>query len=132
MTTTLPPLAHLCQRCSVLEFYDSDIPRALEEHPGLFRLKLDYFLLDILPNLSCLAESSYGGCDFCSILKNAIRRFGQDSFDQVLVSIFYQWHRPDESRLAVRLRSLVAELLWIGYDEKGTSIPKLKIIQALS
>ncbi|KAI2773692.1 HET-domain-containing protein [Daldinia loculata] len=119
MTTTLPPLAHLCQRCSVLEFYDSDIPRALEGHPGLFRLKLDYFLLDSLPDLSCLAESAYDGCDFCSILKNAIRRFAQDSFDQVLVSIFYQWHRPDESRLAVRLRSLVAELLWIGYDEKG-------------
>ncbi|KAI0853904.1 HET-domain-containing protein [Daldinia vernicosa] len=121
MTTTLPPLAHLCQRCSVLEFYDSDVPRALGEHPGLFRLKLDYFLLDSLPDLPCLAESAYNGCDFCSILKNAILKYSRGSFDQVLAYVFYQWRRPGEGEggPAMKLQSLVAELLWIGYDENG-------------
>ncbi|KAI1476512.1 HET-domain-containing protein [Daldinia eschscholtzii] len=133
MTTTLPPLANLCERCSVLEFHDSDVPGAYaarsgtgetclaapEEHPDLFSLKLDYFVLDSLPGLSCLAESARSGCDFCAIMKNAIEKYAQKYFDQVMVHIFYQWYRPDEDRPVVRLRSLVTELLWIGHDKDG-------------
>ncbi|KAI1799164.1 HET-domain-containing protein [Daldinia bambusicola] len=136
MTMTLPPLANLCQQCSVLEFHDSDVPGAYavrsetgeiclaapEQHPDQFSLKLDYFVLDSLPGLPCLADSARSGCDFCSILKNAIERHAQDAFDQVLVHLFYQWYRPHEDEPPVRLRSLIAELLWIGYDEDGNHL----------
>ncbi|KAI1471764.1 HET-domain-containing protein [Daldinia caldariorum] len=136
MTTTLPPLANLCRQCSVLELDDSDVPGAYaarsdtgevclaapEQHPDQFSLKLDYFVLDSLPGLPCLAQSACGGCDFCAIVKSAIERHARGSFDQVLVYLFFQWYRPCEDEPPVRLRSLIAELLWIGYDEDGNHL----------
>ncbi|OTB01025.1 hypothetical protein M426DRAFT_224658 [Hypoxylon sp. CI-4A] len=141
MTTTLPPLATLCERCQVLQFNDSKWPGAykagsksdgeylevLGGQPNPYRLKLDYFVLDSVPSLPWLSDAAQNGCTFCSMLKEAILRFAKPSFDQVFVSLFYQWYpfnEIEEGGQGIGLKSLVAQLLWIGYDEKGDHLSR--------
>ncbi|KAI1389007.1 HET-domain-containing protein [Hypoxylon trugodes] len=133
---TLPPIANLCERCCVLEFDDSTWPGAYQAGSGSkgthlriskkhrnYRFKLDYFLLDSAPEFPWLSDTADKGCDFCVILKKVVGRYVRDCFDELTVSLFYEWYRGDDSMEldggSFGLKSLVAELLWIGLDEKG-------------
>ncbi|KAI0098600.1 HET-domain-containing protein [Hypoxylon sp. NC0597] len=134
MTTTIPPLAKLCERCRVLEFDDSAWPGARQagsEGEGYYlelakesadRFKLDYFLLDSLPELPWLSDAANDGCGFCAVLKKAVQKYARGCFDEVLVSLFYQWYpfnNLGDGRRSIGLKSLLAQVLWIGYDENG-------------
>ncbi|OTA95173.1 hypothetical protein M434DRAFT_394070 [Hypoxylon sp. CO27-5] len=135
MTTTIPPLAKLCERCRVLEFDDSawlGAHQAGSEEEGYYlevakgftdRFKLDYFLLDSLPELPWLTDTANNdGCDFCVVLKKAIQKYARGCFNEVLVSLYYQWYpfnSREDGRPSIGLKSLLAQVLWIGYDENG-------------
>lgn len=146
MTTTLPPLANLCESCEVLDLDDSAWPGDIEGsdtegyHLGIVteyldsnRVKLDYFLLDSLPDLPCLSDAEQKGCDFCSVLKRAIQKYARDAFDQVVVQLFYQCPNSEESgdsgQSGIGIQSLVAQLLWIGYDENGMCLPSIQAVR---
>ncbi|KAI1411243.1 HET-domain-containing protein [Hypoxylon sp. FL1857] len=142
MTTTIPRLANLCEQCRVLEFDDSDWPGAYQagsagegyyleiskENDDPHRLNLDYFLLDSLPELPWLSDTADSGCDFCAILKKSIQKYARDCFAEVLVSLFYQWYpfgnNLGDGRRPIGLKSLLAQLLWIGYDENGQHLSR--------
>ncbi|KAI0384850.1 HET-domain-containing protein [Hypomontagnella monticulosa] len=135
MTTTLPPLANLCESCRVLELDDSKWPAYIggsdsggyyldivKEHLKSGRFHLDYFVLDSLPDLPDLSNTAQKGCDFCSVLKRAIQSCARDSFNEVVVSLFYQCPISEESGdggQPIGIQSLVAQLLWTGYENNG-------------
>ncbi|KAI1457873.1 HET-domain-containing protein [Annulohypoxylon moriforme] len=138
MTITIPPLARLCDTCRVLQFDDSTLPGAYQagsEAEGYYlevpldmkrtsswNFKLDFFVLDSLPDLPRLGHTAKNPCDFCDVLRRSVQKYTKPGFDKVLVSLFYQWYPYNDSHSFtshIGLKSLVAQLIWIGTDGSG-------------
>ncbi|KAI1214496.1 HET-domain-containing protein [Annulohypoxylon truncatum] len=132
MTTTIPPLANLCERCRVLEFDDSAWPGAHQAgseaegyylegpidlyKPSTWSLKLDYSMRDSLPDLPRLEHTAKDGCGFCAVLKKSIQKYAKACFDEVLVSLGYQWYPYNKMSWMggpIGLKSLIAQLQWV-------------------
>ncbi|KAI0884957.1 HET-domain-containing protein [Annulohypoxylon maeteangense] len=137
MSITIPPLANLCETCRVLEFDDFIWPGAHQagskaeghylevpvdwQKPLTRLVKLDFFVVDSLPDLDRLDHTAKKGCGFCSVLRRSIQKYAKAGFDEVLISLFYQWYPFNDldPNRPIGLKSLIAQLLWIGTDENG-------------